>query len=68
MKYEIKKGKTLGSMKLNEPHWIVYFEGSETEGPLNKAYPKLKDALEDFIDQIGIVEGIVKINIETLKK
>jgi len=74
MKYIIRRDTKIQSedgsstMTFDVPHWIIYFEGKKNAGPFIMGFSKLDKALKYFIDGIGTNEGIVKIEIETLKQ
>jgi len=73
MKYEIKRDREIQdergtTVTFNEPYWIIYFEGRKNVGPFLRGFSKLEKSLKYFIDGIGTNEGIVRIEIETLKQ
>ena len=71
MRYEIRRdtkytdGKA--TVKLDNPEWIIYYEGGD-KTPSLQNFSNVLGALKHFVDGIGTNEGILKISIETGKK
>jgi hypothetical protein len=71
LKYEIRRdvkytdGQT--TVTLNNPEWIIYYEGKE-KTPSLRSFSSVYGALKHFVDGIGSSEGILRIIIETCKE
>lgn len=73
MKYEIRRDNEIHDgrrtkVSFTEPAWAIYFEGEKNVGPSLTHFGSVYSALKHFIDGIGMNEGLVRINIETLKQ